>query len=111
MKTPIVWVAQEGNNNYAPAEQFGEVRFITKGDLRSMTTCQQNSDVAHDIRKFYSEYIVGHDFIVPGGNPMVTILLSMGLNAGNHKFLKWDGRRAVYIPFTLNSDNIWKSGQ
>ncbi len=40
VESPKVWVVQEGNNDYAPAEKFGEVRFITNSDLRAMTPQQ-----------------------------------------------------------------------
>lgn len=101
----IVWVLQEGNNNYAPAQEFGEVRFITTGDLRSMDG-QQNSAVYADIRKFLAQYAQGLDYIIPAGNPMLASLLSMSLASGNHKFLKWDGRIASYIPFILNAKTV-----
>ena len=107
---PRIWVVQEGNNDYSSAESFGEVRFITTGDLRSMNG-KQNSDVYADIRKFASEYLLGTDYIVPVGNPMVISLVVMSLFPGNHKFLKWDGRRATYIPFILNRNMVLTNGK
>jgi hypothetical protein len=96
-----VWVVQEGKNDYAFAEEFGEVEFVTKGDLRSMRG-EQNKEVEADIRSFKSNYIAGKDYIIPVGNPMVVAMLTMSLGGGDHKFLKWDGRRAAYIPFTIS---------
>ncbi len=101
-----VWVVQEGNNDYAPAEEFGEVRFITHADLRAMADSKQNLHVEADIRKFKAEYIPGTDYIIPTGNPMVVALVTMALPRAEHKFLKWDGRRAGYIPFTLNPKEV-----
>ena len=100
-----VWVLQEGRNDYVSAESFGEVRFITVGDLRSMDG-QQNSEVMADIRKFLSSYIQTTDYIIPAGNPMLAALLCMSLSPGDHKFLKWDGRRAAYVPFVLNQKTV-----
>jgi hypothetical protein len=96
-----VWVIQEGNNDYSSAEQFGEVRFITKGDLRVMDG-QQNSGVMADIRRFLSDYLQGVDYIIPVGNPMITVLVAMAIGSGDHRFLKWDGRKVAYLPYTLN---------
>jgi hypothetical protein len=97
-----VWVVQEGKNDYHSAEEFGEVHFITTSDFRSMQNSKQNSEVAADIRKFRTEYIANEDYIIPVGNPMVVALVTMALGGGNHKFLKWDGRKVAYIPFVLN---------
>lgn len=98
---PVVWVVQEGKNDYAPAEQFGSVTFVTKSDLRSMKGEQQR-EVFADIRHFLSCYIPGHDYIVPAGNPMILALICMALGSGPHKFLKWDGMRQTYVLFSLD---------
>lgn len=105
MSIPKVWVIQEGRNDYAPAESFGEVNFVTRGDLRSMDG-QQNSEVAADIRRFLSNYVAGVDYIVPAGNPMVVALVSMALAPTDHLFLKWDGMRVTYVPYTLNAKMV-----
>jgi len=104
-KNTIVWVVQEGNNDYSSAEDYGTVQFVTKGDYRSMAG-EQNSLVHHDIKKFKSLYIPGEDYLILAGNPMVTALTIMSLTPGRHKFLKWDGKRSVYIPFELDSYNV-----
>lgn len=100
---PIVWVVQEGNNDYAPAEEYGDVRFITSSDYTKIEGSQQNKNVEHDIKRFLSFYIPGRDHIIPSGNPMVAALVSMSLPPHTHNMLKWDGRRALYIPYKLTS--------
>jgi len=101
-KKPVVWVVQEGRNDYAPAEEFGEVRFITHFEVTSIEGSQQNKNVEADIRKWATEYTPGLDWIVPTGNPMVVALLTMCLHQQMaHKFLKYDGRRICYVPHTL----------
>lgn len=104
--SPKVWVVQEGKNNYAPAEKFGEVHFVTCSDLQAMADSRQNKHVESDVRKFKADYLAGVDYIVPVGNPMVIVLTVMALQPGNHNFLKWDGRRATYVPFTLNPNKV-----
>ena len=100
-----VWVIQEGRNDYSMAEEYGEVNFITDDDFSPMKTSAQNDRVKSDMRKFRSDYIPGIDFIIPTGNPIVSAIAVMSLSKDrNHNFLKWDGRRACYIPFTLNSN-------
>lgn len=103
METPIVWVVQEGQNNYVAAEDYGAVRFITKGDIVKFEDSQRNREVEADIRDFLSKYIPEVDYLVPAGNPMLTAWLMLCLPRGKHKLLKWEGRRACYIPFTLEA--------
>lgn len=101
-----VWVVQEGNNDYSPAEQFGEVNFITSSDLRVTPGSRQSIAVLQDLRRFLAQYVPGVDYVVPVGNPMVIALVCLSLPRGSHRFLKWDRRRAGYVPFTLNSNDV-----
>lgn len=103
----VVWVVQEGNNDYAPAEEFGEVRFITTSDFRKVGDSEQNRRVLSDIRVFKSQYVPGKDYIIPSGNPIVVALVNFtvaecGMD-GLHKFLKWDGRRQLYVPYDIGA--------
>ena len=100
--TSKVWVVQEGQNNYDAAEDFGEVNFITDNDISKIVGCAQNIYLGLDIKRFLSEYTAGIDYIIPAGNPMVIALITMSLPTGNHQFLKWDGRRSVYIPYNIS---------
>lgn len=103
---PKVWVIQENNNDYSAAETHGEIDFITSSELRQYN-CDSNGHISNDIRIFLTKYIPGVDYIIPAGNPMNTALVVMSLPQGmRHNFLKWDGRRATYIPFTLTSDMV-----
>lgn len=104
--TPRVWIVQDTNNDYSSAEDFGEVRFITKTDYTSIMDSSANRAVAFDIKKFKSEYLPGVDYIAPGGNPMTTALVVMSLISCPHRFLKWDGRKGAYIPHILNPNEV-----
>lgn len=100
---PRVWVIQEGRNDYSSAEEYGTVHFVTTSDMNKLENSAQNAAVIHDLRKFLSQYIAGTDYIIPSGNPMVVALAMMGLPTTQHNLLKWDGRRAVYVPFKLDA--------
>lgn len=102
---PRVWVIQEGRNDYSAAEEFGDVHFITKADLSKVKNSSQNAEVEQDFRKFNSQYVAGTDYIIPAGNPVVVAIYLISLSGKHHKFLKWDGRRAVYVPFEISSIN------
>ena len=101
-----VYVIQEGNNDYAPAEKFGEVNFITKSDLRNIEPSQQNNAVYFDIAKLKADYIPGTDYIIPVGNPALVALVFAALGKVQHKLLKWDGRLGDYILFNINPEKV-----
>ena len=100
---PVIWVIQEGRNDYGPAEEYGEVRFVTRADLTKVEGSKQNEQVQFDLAVFLTKYVAGVDYIIPAGNPMVVALATLSLKPGEHKFLKWDGRRALYIPYGLTA--------
>lgn len=103
IEPPVVWVVQENNNDYSPAELFGTVKFITRNEYRSVENSQQNEQVISDVRNFVSSYVPGHDYIVPVGNPIVIALVVLSLGSQSHTFLKWDRRRGVYVPHTIST--------
>lgn len=105
---PKVWVIQEGNNDYAPAEKFGEVRFITRADLRSVAASSVNEQAVADVAKFLEEYRPEIDYIVPVGNPMMIIYVSMLVHkqSPEHRYLKWDGRQADYVTFKITDEGV-----
>lgn len=102
---PIVWVIQEGKNNYSSAEKFGTVQFVTTSDMICTPNSQQNRNVEFDLKAFISGYIPTRDYIIPSGNPMVVAQAMMSMPSllphSSHNLLKWDGRRAEYIPFKV----------
>lgn len=102
---PIVWVIQEGNNDYAPAEKYGEVRFVTRADLRSIPSSSVNEQAIIDIKDFVAQYDPEIDYIVPVGNPMMTIFVAtlVAQKADIHNYLKWDGRQADYVVFKMSN--------
>lgn len=107
--TPVVWVIQEGNNDYAPAEKYGEVRFITRADLRSIPESSVNEQAIQDTKAFVEEYDPQIDYIVPVGNPMMIIYVAVLVaeKADTHRYLKWDGRQADYVVFKMsNQDGV-----
>ena len=104
----VVWVIQEGNNDYAPAEKYGEVRFITRADLRSIPSSSVNEQAVADVAKFLEEYQPEIDYIVPVGNPMLIIYVSILVHKATpeHRYLKWDGRQADYVMFKINDEGV-----
>ena len=114
-RQPYIFVLQENNYDFTPAEKFGEVRFITRANLRSIPTSQQNAIVENDIDSFFVDYEAGHDFIITTGDPMMTYKLAYmlgksdeqtGCTSDVHQLLKWDGRRGEYIIFKFQNGRV-----
>lgn len=105
---PIVWVLQEGNNDYAPAEKFGEVRFVTHADLRNVASSAVNTNAMVDIDGFLEQFDPQKDFVVPVGNPMIIAFVSYKLLSAFPlvRYLKWDGRQADYFVFNLSREGV-----
>lgn len=103
---PIVWVVQDNGNDYSAAEDFGDVRFITTSDWTPLLFSSANSDFLRDIKKWKIDYVPGHDFILPAGNPVAYMMVAFNLDQdGKHNILKWDGRRGAYMPYILTNKN------
>lgn len=104
-KKPTVWVTQQGMNDYSPAEEFGEVEFITDRDWVKMEGAKVNNWICQDVKKFATMYVAGVDYIITAGNPIVSALVISFIVSQNplvlHNYLKWDGRRGIYIPHQI----------
>lgn len=103
-----VFVLHDAPFDFAPAEKWGEVHFITKAQLRSHQQAGGNAQVKADINKFLREYRAGEDFIVLTGDPLAMWLLGASIEAAmpnqTHKILKWNARRADYTLFSLKQE-------
>jgi len=96
-----VWVTQEINLNFVPAEQFGEVRFLAREDLSNIRGSLHNEKLVAHIARGLREFDADNDYIVIAGSPYVSALVFMMLGAKGIKgvnVLRWDNRTFTYIP-------------
>jgi hypothetical protein len=111
MSTPVIWVTQETNLDFAPAERFGEVRFLTREDLNNVKGSLHNEKVTADISQRLRNFDAENDFVVIAGSPYISALVFMLLarkGIRNIKVLRWNNRDFDYIPMHLSvrgSDN------
>jgi hypothetical protein len=98
-----VWVTQETNHDFQPAEKFGEVRFVTHGDFTNNPNSRINDDLTRVVRSAAGR-VKDEDWIVIAGSPYVAALFMAEL--GNLRYdlrlLRWDNRDFVYRPLILN---------
>lgn len=100
---PKVFVAQYVRNlDYAEAEKFGKVEFLTSNEYRPEPTVQRfNDEVVQDIKRGMSVYMQGVDYIMTTGSSLPNVIIGSLLGKGEHKVLKWSNHRRTYEIFSL----------
>lgn len=107
-----VFVTQENAQlNYGPAEQFGEICFLTRDEVSpvpgSLTNAAIMAELAAKLRGFDFE----RDFLAPSGSPVVCGMAFMVLGGqiatlshqpAHVRILRWSNRDRVYQPITIN---------
>lgn len=101
-----VWVVQENPRmDYSPAEQFGQVHFMTADEFRPMATSLKNEHVIADLERGVSQ-LDEDDWLILTGNPIAmgyTFHLAIQKN-GRVKCLQWDRMRGEYRPFIFERE-------
>lgn len=101
---PKVWVTQETSHNFADAERYGEIEFITREDLNNTRNSLHNEAVLDSIKLKLRNFNESEDWIVIAGSPYVAAAVFMMLGkAGvrDARILRWDRRDYVYAPMYL----------
>jgi len=105
MKMAKVYVTQEQEKlNYSPAEEFGDVVFITRNDFSVMKASLRNDALIDEIAFRLKDFDAQHDFITVSGSPVVsaTVFLVLGLRGVKSvNMLRWSNRDCVYQPITI----------
>jgi hypothetical protein len=99
-----VFITQETNYDFSPAEQFGEVVFLTHKDLNNMRASQHNDRVVAEIKDKLKHYDSERDWIVVAGSPYISALVFMLLGhkkINSIKVLRWDNRDFRYVPLHI----------
>jgi hypothetical protein len=102
---PRVFVTQETELNFAPAEQFGNIEFITIADLNNIKGSLHNDKLVVDIAAKLQSFDEKTDFIVITGSPYVSALVFLLLGrrgVRNVKLLRWSNRDFNYTPMFID---------
>jgi len=100
-----VYVTQEANLNFTPAEKYGEVTFLTRDDLVNTKGSLHNEEVLASIAFKLKGYDPQQDWLVVAGSPYVSAAVFMILGRMGHRsirILRWDNRDFVYVPMYLD---------
>ena len=100
---PRILIVQDNNFDYGPAEEHGDVEFLTSEDWSTFANSPRNEKITADVRCAFLGYVPNHDFVVLTGSPFnQAVVVSEMLKYGkSHMFLKWDNRKFVYTPVQM----------
>lgn len=118
---PRVFITQENNQlNYAHAEEFGEVVFLTSKEVSPLPGSIINADIMADMERKLQDFDYDYDFLVPSGSPTVCgmAFFMLGMNLGTEvgyrmdrgggspkpkclRVLRWSNRDRVYQPIHI----------
>jgi len=98
-RSPVVFISQENpNHDYRPAEEFGELVFLTADEYSPIANSQRNRRIVGDIHAVMSAYVPGYDFLLPSGSPVVSGIMYMvaGQRGHEHQILHWSNQERAY---------------
>lgn len=101
---PKVHVTQENPAlNYLPAEQFGEIVFLTKDDFSLVKNSLANEALINSLRHKLKNFDPDDDYMVISGSPAVSAVVFMLLRERTPrvKILRWSNRDRVYQPLSI----------
>lgn len=104
-RSPIVWVVEQGEFDYSPARVFGpEIRPIVADKLTPNADANWHAKTIQQMRRAFSDYVPGLDFVIPTGRPVRMMLAAMIMRERGvrHKLLGWDDRTQRYFLYELD---------
>lgn len=99
-----VFVTQENPNlNYLPAEEFGEVVFLTRQDFSPVKNSLNNEALVEELRKKLKDFNPRSDYITISGSPVVAAAIFMIIRemTDTLNILRWSNRDHVYQPLVV----------
>jgi len=103
---PRVYVVEQQPFDYAPASVYGEPIFMDVQKLAPEATGAGNgwnTKILQQIRRELSQYVPGHDFLIPTGAPIKLLVVGAVLKekGPTHNILGWDGRSQRYLHYVM----------
>lgn len=101
-----VYVTQESNHDFTPAEQWGDVEFLTKEEISPIKQSLRNEALLEDLEHKLKKYDPDEDFIVVAGSPYVAALVFYLLGrrgVPQIRMLRWSNRDRLYGPLIVST--------
>lgn len=105
MNQSKVWVVKEqGTMDFSPAEQYGQLQFITRADIPLYENSTSREIWEADVAKFVAAYNPLTDFIIPTGQPAAIMAIghALGVAGKTPRFLVWRREDNHYRILGLN---------
>lgn len=105
MERPKVYVTHEVSTaNYEPAENWGEVVFLSVAEISGAQNSLHNRRLIATIRDRFKDYNPARDFIAPSGSPIITGIVFAIAREKTTIFnvLKWNSRDSAYTNARIN---------
>lgn len=101
---PRVFITNTVAVNYALAEPFGELVFITADDVNNLTDSMVNRRIMSKIQTILSSFDPKKDYLLISGSPYVSSLCAFVLGVYHREFtvLRWSGRESSYFPLKFS---------
>lgn len=106
-----VFITQENSNfNYVPAEEFGQLIFMTSLEFSKHRDSQINRNILASIKAQVEVFNPKSDFVLLSGSPVINsaVFLALGKKFGYSEainVLKWSNRDGVYQTMTIDLNN------
>lgn len=100
-----VYVTQECNHDFTPAESWGDVEFLTKDEVSPIKLSLKNEALIDELSHKLMKYDPEEDFIVVAGSPYVAALVFYLLGrrgVRQIRMLRWSNRDRLYGPLIVN---------
>lgn len=99
-----VFVTQENGLDFADAERYGTITFLTRADLNNTRGSLHNEEVLRFIRAGLRDFEAKRDWLVIVGSPYVSaaVFLLLGhMRVQSLRLLRWSNKNRVYQPLYL----------
>lgn len=104
MKAKVFITQENPNLNYLPAEQFGDIVFLTREDFSLVRNSLHNDALIAEVRQKLKEFNPETDYITVSGSPVVAAVVFMILSEKTKtvNMLRWSNRDHVYQHLVIN---------
>jgi hypothetical protein len=100
-----IFVTQERDFDFSPAETFGELVFVTDQDFWNIDKSQHNARLIDNIADAFKDYDPVADYIIAAGSVIVMAATFLILGKRGHRkvrMLRWSNRDRCYEPVILD---------
>lgn len=99
---------ENGSLDYTPAEQFGDITFLTRDDISPVKGSLANDELVAKLKAQLRSFDFYNDFLLPSGSPAVSGLAFAILGGRTRdvaglplKILRWSNRDHKYQPLCV----------